>query len=257
MRGWLITSNVQGSEAHCASERRGGTALPVRAVLAAALALAGATAAVPAGAIVFEGSVAGTAMPSLWDDTTGFNAACRFAVGDGTGPLIINFGALGFSPGDPWGILWVGGLTNAFGGVPDADNGGDFGSVFKNDVLGSSGEPFPSFYLPGEWGPPGDPIAGVYLNAPVGAFALSDGTVVAPFSLGTHYPDGARLIGVSTSYSPAFHGSRMQLGLNDDIFADNTGSLLVCVDRADDSCFRKCYGGGRRRSFPIRGPGPC
>ncbi len=183
-------------------------------------------------------TVQGTDMPWVWVDG-GQNDAFKFGDQDGTGPATFNFSSLGIGAGGSYGLLWVGGLTSAFGGPPTVDNGGYAGSVFKNDDPGSSGNYFPSLYLGGDYGTL--PDSGVFLNALVGAFTDGSGNVLNPFSLGTYYDDGSKLIGISGNLGSGV--TAVQFGMNDDIFSDNTGSLSVCVDAGDGTCFAHFYGG--------------
>ena len=204
--------------------------------MAAALSVAGTAQAVD----FITVNVSGTAMPWTYD-VGSLNDSYQYGIQDGTGPAIVNFADLGINAGDNFGILFIGGLTSAFGGVPDVDNGGYRGSIFKNAELGSSGTRFPSFYLPGDYGV--GPDEGVFLQSLVGAFADIDGAIVSPFSLGRVGGSGSTtLIGFSGGLGAGI--TRVQFGFNDDIFADNTGSLRVCVDRGDDSCSRFYFGGG-------------
>jgi hypothetical protein len=114
----------------------------------------------------------------------------------------------------------VSGLTSAFGGVPPTVDalgyvGSGFGSGIGLTGLGSSGQPFPSFYIdPTNSGPP------IYLNALIGAFTDSSGVVIGtPFAPG----DGPFTISVPVG------ATELSLGVNDDIFSDNSGSLQINV----------------------------
>ena len=209
-------------------------------ILGALAALALGTAAHAAGSFKVV-DVAGTAMPWLWADG-GLNTDFQFGIQDGSAPAFLDFSELGINPGDSYGLLFVpGGLTSAFGGPPTVDNGGYRGSPFKNDVLGSTGKRFPSYYLPADFGMTDN--EGLFLNSLVGAFTDASGAILSPFSLGRVGSDGAStLVGFSGGLGAGV--TRVQFGLNDDLFSDNTGGLQVCVDHGDDACFRKFYGGG-------------
>lgn len=190
--------------------------------------------------------VAGTAMPWLWDDDA-FNVDYQFGTQDGTGPAVFSLADFGIGEGDAFGLLFIGGMINAFGGDPEVTNKGyDYLTAFKNDALGSSDTVFPSYYLGGDYGT--NDTAGVYLGSLVGAFATADGAVVSPFSLGRVNDDGSWLIGFSSSLGAGI--THVQFGINDDIFADNTGSFQVCIDHADDTCFNRFYGGGGGGAVP-------
>jgi hypothetical protein len=185
-------------------------------------------------------NVLGTDMPWLWNNDT-LNVDYAFGTQDGTGPAVFNFADLGIGAGDAYGLLFVGGQVNAFGGTPDVTNKGyDYLTAYKNDALGNSDTPFPSYYLPSDYGT--NDTAGVYLSSLVGAFADADGNVISPFSLGRVNDDGSWLIGFSSSLGAGI--THVQFGVNDDIFADNTGSFSVCIDRGDNACFDAFYGNG-------------
>lgn len=178
-------------------------------------------------------TVQATDMPWTWNDTTGFNSSYEFGTQDGTGPATFQFSNLGIGAGDAYGLLYLDGITSAFDGAPPiADNRGYAGSPFKNDDPGSSGNYFPSLYLSDDYGTV--PDAGVFLNALVGAFTDASGRVIQPFSLGNVYDDGSWLVGFSSSLAAGV--TQVQFGVNDDIFAENTGFLRVCIDRASGAC---------------------
>ncbi len=164
--------------------------------------------------ILVTKDVAGTAQP--WDPA--LNSTFSYGANDGTGPTIFNAGdGFNFNAGDTLTITYVSGLTSAFGGaVPNVDGIGYayLAPLFMNDDPGSSGNHFPSFYM----GPyPPD----IFLNALVGTFADSSGVIVGtPFAvdngpLGVLIPSGA---------------TQLQLGVNDDLYFDNSGSLRVSVN---------------------------
>jgi hypothetical protein len=157
------------------------------------------------------------AMPWLWD-TVSLNTAFQFGVQDGIGPTMVDSSSgISFAAGGTLTITYLSGLTSAFGGTPVVDGQGygpNAPSPFEIDAngnLGSSGKPFPSFYM--------SPYP-IYLNTLVATFADSSGNIVGtPFAvfngpLSVLVPLGA---------------TRLQLGINDDIFGDNTGSLQVSV----------------------------
>ncbi|MBL8555288.1 MAG: PEPxxWA-CTERM sorting domain-containing protein [Phenylobacterium sp.] len=184
-------------------------------------------------------NVLGTDMPWLWDHDA-LNVGYQFGTQDGTGPSVFNFADLGIGEGDSYGVLFVGGQVGVFGGPPDVTNKGYDYLSFKNDGLGSSGTVFPSYYMPGDYGM--NDTAGVYLASLVGAFADAGGNVISPFSLGRVNDDGSWLIGFSSSLGAGI--THVQFGINDDIFADNSGSFSVCIDRGDNACFDAFYGNG-------------
>jgi hypothetical protein len=192
-------------------------------------------------ASVVEVTVLGTAGPWNWA-TGGLNSALNYgpASQDFTAPTTINlFSALGLSPGDSVFILYKSGLTSAFG-VPftDVNQNGYVGSISKDDALGSSDEPLPSMYMPIFWGinsvDPGNAGSyGVFLQALVAAITDSGGGVLFPFPIGGVFavgcPTCVQGFGIGISFNIPAGGALLQLGFNDDIFGDNTGSQQVCV----------------------------
>ena len=182
-------------------------------------------------------AVAGTSMPWDWR-AGGINDAFQFGIKDGTGPVVVSFASAGITAGGPWAVIEKGGLTSAYGGVPTVDNNGYQGSVFKDGVLGSTGTYFPSNYTPSYWD--ADPLAGVFLEALIFTFTDDSGAIIGSPYATNIYPDGlggynftGGIVGAAT---PA-GATRIQLGLNDDLFADNTGSLTICVGSSYAACF--------------------
>jgi hypothetical protein len=164
-------------------------------------------------------AVSSEAPPWLWDAT--LNAGFGFGTNFIAGPTIIDAGALGFAPGDPLAIEVLSGATSAFppafplvdanGNVvaPGADPNAYFGPI--NDAPGDSGKHFPSRYMPTDW--PEN------LMQLVGTFADASGAIVgSPFAIGS-----GRIVTVPNG------ATRLQLGVNDDFFGDNGGSLEVRV----------------------------
>jgi hypothetical protein len=163
--------------------------------------------------------VSSLAQPWLWDNTS-LNTAFQFGIQDGAGPTIVDSSSgISFSPGNILTITYIRGLTSAFGGSPVVDGEG-YGpnppSPFEfdaNNNPGSSGQPFPSFYM--------DPLTyPIYLNTLVGTFADAGGNIVGtPFAIF----NGPLSVAVPVG------AVQLQLGINDDVFADNTGELEVNV----------------------------
>lgn len=167
-------------------------------------------------------------------------------------PTLVSVAALGLTPGvDSVGMQYFGGTTSAFGPPPSVINTGHVGSVFKDDVLGSSGFNFPSLYLPGEWGAtqlanqvpvPPDPNdiidpdqSGVFLNALIYSVLDASGNIILVGSMGTttttpNSQGGTFGLGFLLPANAAYIG----FGLNDDIFDDNVGALQVCIGSGAD-----------------------
>ncbi len=193
-----------------------------------------------------EVTVNGQSGPWNWTPS-GLNSAYAYGpeTQDFLPPTVVNLASIGTGPGSDLFILYKGGLTSAFGGQPSVDQAGYVGSIFKDDVLGSSGQLFPSNYMPGNWGGNqefnGNPVAdpgnyGIFLQALVAAITDNNGDVLNAFPIGYVIPvsDGqggyqqGYVFGISFQIQDA-NAAYLQLGMNDDIFSDNTGSLQVCV----------------------------
>jgi hypothetical protein len=147
-----------------------------------------------------------------WVYNAGLNSTFTYGVGDYTSPTVVSAAdGFDFSAGNMFTIAYVSGLTDPFGISPAYDAAGDTGYEANNNG-GSSGMFFPSLYV--------DPASyPVYLAAVIGVFTDSSGSIVGtPFAvndLGTFtLPVGA---------------TQLQLGINDDIFVDNVGSLVMSV----------------------------
>ncbi len=173
-----------------------------------------------------------------WDWVAGgLNDSFQFGVQDNTAPTAVTFASAGIS-GPTWAVVYTGkGLTSEFGGAPTQDVDGYAGSVFKDDDPGSSGNFFPSHYMPAYWN--ADPNLGVFLGGLVATFTDASGSIIGdPFPIGYVFDNGGGPVFVqSVSSGPTPSGAtQIQLGINDDIFADNTGSLRVCVGDSVASC---------------------
>lgn len=164
--------------------------------------------AAPAAATVV--TVESTAGP--WDVVA--NPTLDYGAFDSTGPT-----AIAVNAGDNLTISWLSGLTNAFsGGSPIADGNGYVGGVFGSGpgLTGQgSAAPLPSSFIdPTNAGPDN-----IWLNELIGAFADSTGKLVSdPFAIGN---------GLSISASAG--ATQLLLGLNDDLFGDNSGALQIEV----------------------------
>jgi len=148
-----------------------------------------------------------------WDFVAGgLNTAYQYGVHDFTPPTILSAAnGFDFTPGGTFTIQYVSGLTNPFGGTPVFDANGDTNYNASNNP-GTSGKFFPSLYInPAEYP--------AYLNALMGTFADSSGSIVGtPFKVGDLLSEVVPI-----------GATRLQLGVNDDIFSDNTGALVISV----------------------------
>lgn len=140
----------------------------------------------------------------------GLNSTYLYGKQDGAPPVIIALASLHAAPGGAITVRFISGDVSTGGGSPPMD-----GSGFPNpnDVggLGWSGQPMPNAYM--------SPYP-INVGSIVGTFATADGTIVGhPFALGD---------GPTTKTIPS-GAAQLQLGINDDIYADNTGSDIVSV----------------------------
>lgn len=173
----------------------------------------------------FFGSQARAFVVSVDSNTTPWqipiNLSFNFGTGSPAPPAVVSNVDVPFVPGDHLLIHATGAasahpvdfpLVDANGTVvmPGNDPNAYFGPV--NDAAGSSGNGFPSKYM----GPyPPD----INLMELVGTFADSTGVIVGtPFFVGA-----SRVVSVPTG------ATRLQLGINDDVYGDNGGSFLADV----------------------------
>jgi PEP-CTERM motif len=153
-----------------------------------------------------------SAFSGPWDPTIAGNPAYGF--GDNIAPT-----SLAVNAGDNITISYVSGLTNVFAGLStefDAtgEQGSNFGSGMGLTGVGSTGTFFPSHAIdPGNTGPD------IFLAALIGDFVNSSGGVLNEFAPGN---------GPFTIVAPT-GAVALQLGLNDDLFFDNSGSLNIAV----------------------------
>lgn len=153
-----------------------------------------------------------------WDWSDSLNPTYRYGVGIPLPPTVVTALEAMFSPGvvlritasgsvsagegfalvDPDGQLVVPGTSTVYAGPIDG-------------ATGDSGGYFPSLYTPSDWN--------TDLMALMGTFADDSGAIVGtPFEIGK-----ARDVVVPVG------ATRLQLGINDDVFGDNTGSFAVSV----------------------------
>ncbi|WP_298398234.1 hypothetical protein [Sphingobium sp.] len=150
-------------------------------------------------------TVPATAMP--WNP--GVNGKKSFGRRDGGRPVMIAGQHL--FEGAKVRFVASGETTTIPGGIAIGPDGqADF---VADDAIGNSGLVFPAHYVDQATRP-------VKLNALIGAFIDADGRVVgAPF-----------LIGRGATVRVPAGAMGLSLGINDDIYADNGGSLSVNVD---------------------------
>ncbi len=148
--------------------------------------------------------------PWLWNNST-LNTTYQYGINDQIVPSVIDSSSgLSFVAGNTLTITYLSGLTNAFAGTPEVDALG-YTNLVTNGNGGSTGLGFPSQDTPADWD--------TYLNQLFGTFADATGTIVSnPFA-----------VGLGRTVTIPVGATRLQLGLNDYIFSDNTGSLEIQV----------------------------
>lgn len=161
-------------------------------------------------------SVSGQSGP--WSQSA--NPTLNYGVGDNAAPTAVPIAA-----GDNITVTYSSGFTSAFSGAPPTVDGNGYtfaifgsgtdGMGFTGTGIGSSNTPLPSFFIdPTNSGPP------IYLNALIGAFADASGDVIgSPFAINN---------GPFSAAAPS-GASFLLLGVNDDIYSDNSGALNVDV----------------------------
>jgi len=159
-----------------------------------------------AAAITTAVTVNGTDMPWNWVNL-GLNTSDQFGINDGAGPVLISTAnGFAFNSGDVLTLTYLSGTVSVGSSFPLTDAKGDTADAVNNGT-GSTGKRFPSFYM----NPATYPIN---LGELVGTFADGSGVIVGtPFTIGNG-PDPVTIPAGAT---------RLQLGVNDDKFADNVG----------------------------------
>jgi hypothetical protein len=157
-------------------------------------------------------------------------ASFAYGMQDGTCPTVVSStSGISFAPGGILSITYLSGLVtidgigwaspyNGFSPYEDG-NGYALGTpipYLTNAGPGTSNDYFPSLYM-GVYYP-------IYLGALVATFTDANGNIVGtPFAVG----DGP------TDVVAPNGASQLQLGINDDNFSDNAGSLSVSVQGSD------------------------
>ena len=172
----------------------------------------------------------------------GLNTNFQYGVDDEAAPLVVSSSnGLAFTAGTTLDIEYVSGSTNE-GGFASPDANGDPSFVF-NGNNGNSGKPAPSFYFNPNTYP-------AYLGVLSGTFANSAGTIIGtPFKVGD-----------SIDLTVPAGATQLQLGINDDIYSDNTGAYQITVTgNATSRAIRSGAGGSghhrRRRMHHAPGRG--
>ena len=153
--------------------------------------------------------VRATAMPWLWQPG-GLNASYGFGAQDGIGPLILTLAGLQAKPGGILLVRYLSGEISTGMGSPMMDANG-FANFDAFGANGITGKPMPNRYM--------SPYP-INVGSLVGAFTTRAGRLVgAPFALGDR----------PTQLTIPAGAAQLQLGINDDLYADNTGAFTIAV----------------------------
>lgn len=181
--------------------------------------------------------------PATTPPFTGLNYPFFFSgLQDGTAPTSVDSSrGFAFFPGGTFTITYTGGTVSAFGGQLNtyADANGLLNAFFSYPTKNYGPlPPGPAPNYPFVMNSPGvgyyyptlytllgaDPTSTYYLGCLLGTFADATGSIVGqPFFIG----DGP------TTVTVPLGATRLQLGINDDLFEDNVGGFLVSVTGPD------------------------
>jgi hypothetical protein len=129
-------------------------------------------------------------------------------------PVVIDDSSgISLAPGSEITVQWISGLVTCCGGDPSVDANGHVGfGDAKN-----ANHNYPSQYTPADWD--------TWVMALMGTFTDASGVIVGtPFEIGDF-----RVLTVPVG------ASRLQLGINDDIWADNDGAFDVAITNTPES----------------------
>jgi hypothetical protein len=151
-----------------------------------------------------------------WLSSPSLNSDYAYGVGTPGAPVVIDGVDLpGFAPGLAVTISYLAGTVSVFPAeFPFVDAAGNVVTPNTGYAGPVNGEPgsgafFPSLDMPADWD--------VNLGALVGTFADAAGVVVGtPFE-----------VGLGRTLTIPVGATRLQLGINDDVFGDNGGSFTV------------------------------
>ena len=171
-----------------------------------------------------------------WDPV--LNPSFAYSIDGGPLPPVVIDDSSGISltPGSEITVQWISGLVTCCGGDPSVDANGhvNFGDA------SNANHNHPSQYTPADWD--------TWVMAIMWTFADAGGVIVGtPFEIGD-----SRVLTVPIG------ASRLQLGINDDIWADNDGSFEVSITATpeSDTALLFAFGllglGARRRATRYR-----
>ena len=152
----------------------------------------------------------------------GLNTSYQYGIGDQSAPALVSAAdGLAFLAGDLLTVTYISGLTNPYGLTCPGSWCYDADGVGAQNALKSytSGTYMPSYYIPAA-------EYDVGFMALVGVFVDINGAIVGtPHKLG----DGPTALVIPTG------ATQFQMGLNDDIYSDNSGSLTVNVSETSSA----------------------
>jgi hypothetical protein len=165
----------------------------------------------PAAADTLTADFTVSGLSGPWEQSA--NPSFGYGVGDNAPPTTITAAnGYNFAAGGSFTITYLSGQVSAGSGFPLSDANGDPNFVV-NGANGSSGQPAPSKYVSSSQYP-------AFLAELIGTWANSSGAIIGtPFVVGD---------GPDTVTAPV-GATELLLGVNDDIFSDNVGSLTVSV----------------------------
>ena len=174
-----------------------------------------------ASALTITKTVAGTAGPWNWVNG-GLNTAYQYAnennlSSQSTTPTVISAtDGFSFTVGSSLTISYLSGGVSGSTGNQLVDANG-YSNYVQNNILGGSYGPAPSYYM----NPATYPI---YNSELVGTFANSGGQIVGtPFAIGN--------LGTVTVPTGA---TQLQLGMNDNLYGDNSGSWNIQITQVPE-----------------------
>jgi hypothetical protein len=158
-----------------------------------------------------------------WEYNGGLNTSFQYGVGDQQPPTIVtSVAGINLVPAQTLKLVYQSGAVSGGVGLPFFDAGGDPSQ--PNPPPTGNGR-FPSFYMSSS-----NPINYVEL---VGTFADNQGRIVgSPFPVG----DGPTVLTVPSG------AIQLQLGVNDNLFSDNSGSWVVSISSVPEPSTLSVYG---------------
>jgi hypothetical protein len=183
-----------------------------------------------AGPITVVSTVLGTTMPWVWVDG-GINTGYQYGLNDGTAPVVVT-GGLAFTPGNAFTVAVTGGCVSANATYPldcvsaAGYDGNSTGPTFmvNNTTVDATGHYMPGAYINGSQYP-------AYTAQAIGVFTDAAGDVEGtPFLIWSGSNVSGQYTGApSLSVIVPTGATRLEFGVNDDLFSDNGGSFALTV----------------------------